>query len=191
MSESARLRRANCSRTASNSPSTATAAAATTTTTVNDARAGHASTLVYCRRASPYSMLITLQAGFDVGYQRLAESTPGFTAPAGCQRCLRLLSHVYFSHNTALMSHLRRLHSGQTTRVFTYQSHALLMFCVYLFYFFVRYFFLLLTPPRSQIVTALTKGLVWGSCRRFAGMLVAGETDLKLCVTDGRSSALQ
>ena len=75
-----------------------------------------------------------------------------------------------------------RLHSGQRNRVFTYEAHPLLMFCVWFFF----------SPPfHSKIVTALTKGLVWGSCRRFAGMLVAGETDLKLCVTDGRSSALQ
>ncbi|KAK2847909.1 hypothetical protein Q7C36_009591 [Tachysurus vachellii] len=42
-----------------------------------------------------------------------------------------------------------------------------------------------------HIVTALTKGLVCGSCRRFAGMLVAEETDLKLHITGGAFSALQ
>lgn len=35
------------------------------------------------------------------------------------------------------------------------------------------------------------KGTCEGSCSRFAGMLVAWETGLKLCVTDGGSSALQ
>lgn len=67
----------------------------------------------------------------------------------------------------------------------TYEPHPMLMFHIcYCFFFSPQ-------PLLSTIVTALTKGLVEGSCRWFAGMLVAWETGLKLCITDGRSSALQ
>lgn len=68
---------------------------------------------------------------------------------------------------------------------------SLKMYCFVLDVYLFVYSFPSLHPIFTQIVTALTKGLVCGSCRRFAGMLVAGETDLKLHITGGGFSALQ